>query len=97
LLAERISRPSWSDSTIEPAITPVDQAKAVDPAIIPRRFDQALPTPPLATPDARERRMKGHLHLILQIEVSVRQECEQGWQVNGKLTPQISLDQIMDR
>ena len=39
--------------------------------------------------------MKGHLHLILQIEVSLRQECEQRCQVGGQLTPQISLDQIM--
>ena len=36
--------------------------------------------------------MKGYLHLILQIEVSARQESEQRWQVNGKLTPQISLE-----
>jgi hypothetical protein len=36
--------------------------------------------------------MKGHLHLILQIQISSRQESEQRWQVNGKLTPQISLD-----
>jgi hypothetical protein len=41
--------------------------------------------------------MKGHVHLILQIQVSARQECEQRWQVNGKLTPQISLNQIMHR
>ena len=39
--------------------------------------------------------MKGHLHLILQIVVSLRQECEQRWQVDGKLTPQINLDQVM--
>jgi hypothetical protein len=39
--------------------------------------------------------MKGHLHLILQIPVRLRQECEQGWQVDGKLTPQISFDQLM--
>jgi hypothetical protein len=25
----------------------------------------------------------------------LRQECEQGWQVDGKLTPQISFDQLM--
>jgi hypothetical protein len=40
--------------------------------------------------------MKGHLHFILQIQVRVRQECEQHWQVGGKLTPQISLDQVFD-
>jgi len=96
LLAEHISRASRSDPAIEPTITPVDQAKAVDPAIIPRCFDQALPTPTLATLHARQCWVKGHLHLILQIQVSLRQECEQGWQVGGKLTPQISLDQVFD-
>jgi hypothetical protein len=39
--------------------------------------------------------VKGHLHLILQIEVSAWQKREQRWQVGGKLTPQISLDQVM--
>jgi hypothetical protein len=40
--------------------------------------------------------VKGHLHLILQIEVSAWHEREQLWQVGGKLTPQISLDQVMN-
>ena len=52
LLAEHIGRASRSDSAIEPAIAPVHQAKAIDLAIIPRRFDQALPTSTLATPHA---------------------------------------------
>jgi hypothetical protein len=39
--------------------------------------------------------VKGHLHLILQIEISAWQKREQRWQVGGKLTPQISLDQVM--
>ena len=63
--------------------------------IIPRRFDQALPTSTLATPHARQRWMKGHLHLILQIQVRTWQKREQRWQINGQLTPQISLNQIM--
>jgi hypothetical protein len=95
LLTEHISGASRSDSAIEPAIAPVHQTKAIDPAIIPRRFDQALPTSPLATPDAREGRMEGHLHLILQIQVCLRQECQQRFKIDGKLTPQISFDQFM--
>src|SRR5450759_230958 len=87
LLTEHIRRASRSDSAIEPAIAPVEQAKALDLAIIPRRFDQALATTPLATPHARQRRVKGHLHLILQIEVSAWHKREQRWQVGGKLTP----------
>jgi len=69
LLAKHIGRASRSDPPIEPAIAPVQQAKAVDLPILPRRFDQALPTSPLATPHARQRRVKGHLHLILEVEV----------------------------
>jgi len=32
----------------------------------------------------------------LEIEVSAWHQREQRWQVGGKLTPQISLDQIMN-
>jgi hypothetical protein len=63
--------------------------------IIPRRFDQALPASALATPHARQRRMKGHLHLILQVEVRAWQKREQCFQVGGQLTPQVSLDQVL--
>jgi hypothetical protein len=35
LLAKHIGRPSRSEAAIEPAITPVHQAKAVDPARCP--------------------------------------------------------------
>ncbi len=40
----QIGSASRSDSAIEPAIAPVDQAKAIDPPIISRRSDQAFPT-----------------------------------------------------
>src|SRR2546429_4952602 len=96
LLAEHVSGASRSDPAIEPAIAPVHQAKAVDLAIIPRSLDQALPTSTLATPHTCEGRVKGNLHLILQIEVSAWHEREQIWQVGGKLIPQISLDQVMN-
>jgi hypothetical protein len=76
LLAEHISSPSWSDPAIEPTITPVEQAKAVGLAIIPRCFDQALPAPSFLRPDARQRRVKSKLDLILQVEVSMWQECK---------------------
>ena len=96
LFAEHISGASGSDPAIEPTITPVHQAKAVDLAIIPRRFDVALPTSTLATPQPCQRRVKGHLHLILQIEVRAWYKGEQMRQVGGKLTPQISLDQVLN-
>src|SRR6266699_546007 len=76
LLAEHLGCASGSDPTIEPAITPVHQAKAIPLAIVPRRFDQALPTTPLATPYPRQGRVKSHLHLILEIQVSAWQQRE---------------------
>jgi hypothetical protein len=95
LLAEHVSCASWSDSAIEPAIAPVQQAKAIDLPIIPRRFDQALPASSFPRPDARQRRVKGKLDLILEVEVSTWQKGKQIWQVGGKLIPQIHLNQVM--
>jgi hypothetical protein len=40
--------------------------------------------------------VKGNLHLILEIEVSTWHKREQLWQIGGKLTPQISLDQVIN-
>jgi hypothetical protein len=40
--------------------------------------------------------MKGKLHLILEIEISMRQTGQQIRQVGGKLIPQISFDEIVD-
>src|SRR6266566_1850439 len=96
LLAEDISGASRGDSSIEPAITPVQQAKAVDFPIIPRCLDQPLPASSFSRPDAREGRVKSHLHLILQIEISTRQQREHVFQVGGKLIPQVSLNQIIN-
>jgi len=55
-------------------------------------FDQPLATPTLKAPDASERRVKGKLHLVLEIQVSSEQQGEQAWQIGGKLCPQISFD-----
>jgi hypothetical protein len=40
--------------------------------------------------------MKGHLHLILQVQISMRHQWKQLSQIGGKLIPQVSLDQIVD-
>ena len=76
LLAEHISGASGSNTAIKPTIPPVQQAKAVDLPIIPRCFDQALPASSFSRPDARKGRVKSHLHLVLQIEISMRQQRE---------------------
>jgi len=59
-------------------------------------FHQALSTPPLAAPDPREGRVKGKLDLILQVEIGSWKERQQLRQVGGKLTPQISFDQVFN-
>jgi hypothetical protein len=68
--ASHISGASGSNPAIEPAITPVQQAKPIHLPIISRRFDQALPATPFSRPEPRQGRMKSHLHLILQIQES---------------------------
>ncbi len=70
------------------------QAKAVDLAVVPRSLDEALRVPSLAAPDTSEVWVEGKLHLILQVEIGLWQE---GQRVCGKLIPQISLDQVLDR
>lgn len=68
---------------IKPPISPVYQPKAVHLPIITRSFDQPLATPTLEAPDAGERRVKGKLHLILEIQVGSRQQGEQVWQIRS--------------
>src|SRR5712691_10246076 len=71
LFTEDIGGAPSSTSTSEPAIAPVEQAKAIDYPILHRSLDQALPAPPLEAPDTREGWVKGKLHLILEIEVGL--------------------------
>jgi hypothetical protein len=40
--------------------------------------------------------VKGHLDLILQIQVGVRQQSQQSRQVGGKLIPPISLNSVIN-
>jgi hypothetical protein len=47
----------------------------------------------MPAPDACEGRVKGELHLILEIQVGSRQQGEQVRQIGGKLCPQISFDE----
>jgi hypothetical protein len=87
-----ISRASRGYSAIKPSIAPVHQPKAIDLPVIARSLDQPLVASTFETPEARQRRVKGELHLILQIEIGARQQREEGWHIGGKLTPQISFD-----
>ena len=96
LFKEHISCPSRRHSTIEPALTPIHQTKAIDLTVIARCLDQTLPTSTLMRPDTGERWVKGHLDLILHIQVGLRQQSQQSRQVGGKLIPQISLNSVIN-
>jgi len=87
-----ISSPSRGYSVIKPAITPVHQPKAIDLAVIAGSLDQPLAASTFEAPEARQRRVKGELHLILQREICARQQCQPWRQIGGKLLPQISFD-----
>ena len=64
------------DPAIKPPVSPVHQPKAIGLAIIARSLDQTLATPTLEAPEAGERRMKGELHLILQVEIGSWQQLD---------------------
>src|SRR2546421_5462156 len=95
---------SQNTSAVRPAATrpsnqPSRQSSRPKPQTLrlsPGASRHSLLTSTLAAPHAREGRVKGDLHLILEIEVSAWHEREQLWQVGGKLTPQPSIEQIMN-
>src|SRR5260370_24383802 len=59
LFTEHISCSSRRNSATLPAIAPIQQAKALDLALIARCLYQALPTSAFVRPDTRDRRGKG--------------------------------------
>src|SRR5207237_9204418 len=63
---------------IKPAVSPVHQPKAIDLAVLTRRFHQPLPATPFQAPEAGARRVKGKLHFILQIEIGPREPRQEG-------------------
>src|SRR5256884_8840285 len=92
---------SQNTSAVRPGATrpsnqPSRQSSRPKPQTLRLSPGASLPTSTLAAPHAREGRVKGDLHLILEIEVSAWHEREQLWQVGGKLTPQLSIEQIMN-
>lgn len=90
-------RPAATRPSNQPSRQPIQQPKAIDFPIIPRGFNQMLPTSSFSRQEAREGRMKSHLYLILQIEVSMWQQCEHVSQVSGKLIPQVNFNQTLNR
>jgi hypothetical protein len=82
-----------SQATIKPAVTPIDEAEAIDFIVGPGRCDKALPASTFATPDAGEGRMERELDLILQRESSPRQEVKQGLHIWWHFSEQGRLDE----
>jgi hypothetical protein len=65
-----LSGPSCRNPALKAAVSPVQQAKAVDLPLLACSLDQTLTTPTLEAPEAGERRMKGELYLIRAAERS---------------------------
>jgi len=77
LRAEDIGGTPRGQAALEPAVTPVDEPKAIELVIGARGLDQALAPAALAAPDAREGGMEGELDLVLKIDIGVRQQASQ--------------------
>jgi hypothetical protein len=75
--AKDISRTSWGQTAVKPALTPIDEAEAIDLVVGARGLDQPLPATAFPAPDSRERGMERKLDFILEIEIGLRQEGPQ--------------------
>src|SRR4029450_2919593 len=62
---------------LKPTVAPVDEPEAIELVVRARRLDEALATATLAAPDPRQGGMEGELDLILEIDISLRQEAQQ--------------------
>jgi hypothetical protein len=91
-----ISGPSCGNPAIKPPVSPIHQSKAVDLLVITWCFYQTLTAPPFQAPDPGERRVKGKLHFVLQVEIGSREQRQEFRHIGGKLTPQISFNQVFN-
>lgn len=83
---------SWGQAAVKPALTPIDEAEAIDLVIGAGGLHQSLPTTAFPAPDPREGGMKRILDLILEIEVGVRQEGQQFCHVWRHFLQEIGID-----
>ena len=77
LLTKDIRSSSRGDPAIKPPIAPVHQSKAIDLAVLARRFHHPLPTTPFRALNPLKRGVKGKLHLILQVEMASREQRQE--------------------
>ena|SRR5215831_7865433 len=91
--AKNISGPAWSQAAVKPALTPIDEAEAINFVVGPGRLDEALPASAFTTPDAGQGRMERELDLILEIEIGAWQEAQQFFKVWWHFSEEVGLDQ----
>jgi hypothetical protein len=92
LSAKDIRRAPWGQAAVKPALTPIDEAEAIDLVVGARGLDQPLPATAFPAPDPRKSGMKRKLDLILEIEIGVWQEGPQFFHVWRDFLQEIGLD-----
>lgn len=90
--AKDIRRTAWGQTAVKPALTPIDEAEAIDLVVGAGGLDQPLPATAFPAPDPRERGMERKPDFILEIEIGVRQEGPQFFQVGRHVLQEIGLD-----
>lgn len=82
---------SWGQAAVKLALTPIDEAEAIDLGVGAGGLDQPLPAPTFPAPHPREGRMKRKLNLILEREIGAWQESQQFFQVWRYFLQEISI------
>src|SRR5262249_44705513 len=90
--AKDIRRAAWGQAAVKPALTPIDEAKTIDLVVGSRGLDQPLAATPFPAPDPREGGMKRKLELLLERDISLRQEGPQGFQIWRHFLQEIDID-----
>jgi hypothetical protein len=87
LFGKRRGRSPGSQLVVEPALPPVDQAKAIDLAIVAGSFHSSLACASPPRPHSGQGRVQRQLHFILQVEVGLRQPGKQLGEIGRRLVP----------
>jgi hypothetical protein len=90
--AQDSRRATWGQAAVKPALTPSDEAEAIDLVVGARGLDQLLPATALPAPDPRKRGLKRQLDLILELEIGVWQEGPPCFHVWRYCLQEIGLD-----
>jgi len=94
LFAKRRCCTARRQAAIKPAVHPVHDAEAVELGVYSRGDYQSLAPPIFAAPHPGQRRVKGKLHFILEVDIRPWQHVEQGGQIRRKVVKEVAFDQI---